>query len=134
MTIPRVHVITVLIAAVTGCSAQHPPSALPTSADFMRACPIYVRHETAPGAPEPVAFIRPEHVLGMRASEPLYPGEAAVWVELTDEGASRMYRETEQAIGTPLAIYCGQNKVSTAVIVAPIKKAFRVVLPDKAGP
>ena len=100
----------------------------------MRACPIYVRHETAPGAPEPVAFIRPEHVLGMRASEPLYPGEAAVWVELTDEGASRMYRETEQAIGTPLAIYCGQNKVSTAVIVAPIKKTFRVVLPDKAGP
>jgi hypothetical protein len=132
MTLLRVLAVMLLIAA-TGCSASHTADALPTSTDFMKECPIYVRHEPVIGSPEPFAFIRPEHVSSIHASKPLYPGEAAMWVELTDEGASRMYRETEHAIGTPISIYCGQNKVSTAVIVAPIKKTFRVVLPDKAG-
>jgi hypothetical protein len=132
MTLLRVFVVVCLIAA-TGCSAPRAPEVLPTSTDFMKECPIYVRHEPVHGSPEPFAFIRPEHVLSIRASEPLYPGEAAMWVELTDEGASRMHRETEHAVGTPIAIYCGQTKVSTAVVVAPIKKTFRVVLPDKAG-
>jgi hypothetical protein len=96
-------------------------------------CPMYLRHENNDRTLEPFPFIRPEHLVSISLARPLYPGNKAIWIQLTPAGSERLFRETQGFVGSRIAIFCGNNELERATLVAPIKASgFRVDLPDRS--
>jgi hypothetical protein len=122
----------VIIAGLSCCSKASDHSASTSKIDLREACPIYLRHVASDGSLDPFPFVRPEHIASINPTKPWYEGEAAMWVELTDAGAERMYRETKGEVGSRIAIFCGEKEIERAVLRAPIQKGFRFALPDRA--
>jgi preprotein translocase subunit SecD len=121
-----------IIVVLSGCSKQQPRQASTADVDLTKICPIYARHEKPDGSLEPFPFIRPEHIASITPTKPWYKGESAAWVELTDIGAERMYRETKDAVGTRIAFFCGNKELERATLQGSIKKGFRLTLPEKS--
>ncbi len=131
----RVHRAFAIIAlCAVGCARedaavqQHATSKMLTA-----ACPLYVRSVESDGKLAPYPFIRPEHVASIQAAKPLYAGEHAMLVTLTDVGAKRMLEQTEHAIGRKIAFFCGKTELNQAVIHGPVSASFRVFVSDGDG-
>ena len=131
----RVHSALAIIAlCVVGCAREEaaaPKSA--TSEMLTTACPLYVRSVESDGKLAPYPFIRPEHVASIQVAKPLYTGEHAMWVTLTDIGAKRMLEQTKHAIGRKIAFFCGKTELNQAVIQGPVSMSFRVFVSDGDG-
>ena len=104
-----------------------------TSSILMDTCPFYARRVESNGALAPYPFIRPEHVSSIQPAKPLYVGEHAMLVTLTDAGAERMLKQTTDAVGQRIAFFCGQTELDQAVIRGAVSKTFRVFVSDGNG-
>ena len=101
----------VAITLAADCSASGQPDEAAAAKQIARICPVYLRHENSDGTLEPFPFIRPEHVAAITLAKPLYPGNKAIWVQLTSAGSERMYRETKDAVGSRIAFFCGNKEL-----------------------
>lgn len=123
------------LTCATACSAnnEHPISVAQATITLTDACPLYVRAVDGNGTLAPYPFIRPEHVASMQRAKPLYEGENALLVTLTDAGAKRMHDQTANSIGSKMAVFCGETEMNRPVIVGPVSTSFRVFISDAAG-
>ena len=131
----RVHCAVAIIAlCVAGCAREDvavPKSA--TSKILTTACPLYIRSVDSNGELAPFPFIRPEHVASIQVAKPLYTGEHAMSVTLTEPGAKRMLEQTEHSIGHKIAFFCGKKELNRATIQGPVSASFRVFVSDGGG-
>ena len=131
-TIQQLAVLAAL--GISGCSnASQTTNVAQTNAMLTSACPLYVRAVESSGSLSSYPFIRPEHVASIQRAKPLYKGEMAMWVTLTDVGAKRMYDQTAHSIGSQIVIFCGTKELNRPIIRGPVSKSFRVFVADSAG-
>jgi len=65
----------------------------------------------------------------MVPAAPLYEGEIAALVTLSQDGRRRMLRYTKQHVKGSIVFLCGENEISSVYITAPVEEAFRVSIP-----
>ena len=123
------------LACITACTSdnKHPINVAQTTSILTDACPLYVRAVDSDGALLPYPFIRPQHVASMLKAKPLYKGENAILVTLTDVGAKRMHDHTASSVGSKMAVFCGEDEMNRPIILGPVSTSFRVFISDEGG-
>ena len=121
--------LALLCLLTLGCREEGPSTSQRVSVDLAKECPLSARALDARRKVASWSIFGPEHVTSMVPAAPLYEGEIAVLVTLSQDGRRRMLRYTKQHVKGSIVFLCGENEISSVYITAPVEEAFRVSIP-----